>query len=188
MTSIHTKRQAKTTEMTSRHSSTSCRSTAPCFRQGSHRTSSFRRRPESSNLPSKDTGIQIQPLRIIPLDKFQFPIPVPFLDGLFVTNGRFHGFVVLKPDEGMHVVFSGKAWHHIVLVFPYAFYKIGCDTHIQGSVSAAGRKIDAQLHNSRYILDSGLRRNDEAVCNCALETDQIPHEMTKSQITPVMNP
>jgi len=63
-------------------------------------------------------------------------------------------------DEGMHVVFSGKAWHHIVLVFPYALYEIGCDTHIQGSVSAAGQKIDARLHNSRSILDSGLRRND----------------------------
>ena len=83
-------------------------------------------------------------------------------------------------DEGMHVVFSGKAWHHIVLVSPYALYEIGCDTHIQGFVSAAGQKIDARLHNSRSIQDSGLRRNDEAVCNCALETDQIPHEMTKS--------
>ena len=81
----------------------------------------------------------------------------------------------------MHVVFSGKAWHLIVLVFPYALYEIGRDTHIQGSVSAAGQKIDARLHNSRSILDSGLRRNDEAVCNRALETDQIPHEMTKSR-------
>jgi len=32
------------------------------------------------------------------------------------------------------------------------------------------------MQHSRSILDSGLRRNDEAVCNCALETDQIPHE------------
>jgi len=39
----------------------------------------------------------------------------------------------------MHVVFSGKAWHHIVLVFPYALYEIGCDTLIQGSVSATGQ-------------------------------------------------
>ena len=68
--------------------------------KGSHRTSSFRRRPESSNFPSKDTGIQIHPFRIIPLDKFQFPIPLPFLYGLFATNGRFHGFVVLKLRRG----------------------------------------------------------------------------------------
>ena len=55
---------------------------------------------ENGNLGSADLVIQICPRGISPLNQFNLPWPIPFLERLLPTDGAFHGSIKLSQRVG----------------------------------------------------------------------------------------
>ena len=108
-----------------------------------------------------DFFVKIKPLRIGRLDQFQLPRPLPFLDRLLAGNGRFHRFVQLEPDKGVHLVFLRKALDLVVLVLPDTLGEVGGDAYVERAIALAGKDVDAgEFHAERISEErTGYRRS-----------------------------
>lgn len=53
-------------------------------------------------------------------DKFQFPMPFPFLNLFFASYCRFHDVMRLIPDEPVNLVFLSETINGIILMLPNA--------------------------------------------------------------------
>lgn len=66
------------------------------------------------------------------------------------------------PDKLMDVIFSGKSFNNIILMFPNSFDKIRRYSNIKSPISCTRQNIHSRLFDYRSTsLDSGLRRNDK---------------------------
>jgi hypothetical protein len=55
-------------------------------------------------MSSEQGGVQIPPIRVIPLDQPDLPSALPLLDGLLAGNGMFHRRVLLEPDQQVDAI------------------------------------------------------------------------------------
>ncbi len=101
--------------------------------------SSFPRKRESI---SKDFIIQVSPCRIILFDQFDLPRPIPFLDGFFLLDGVFHGFMNLVPNQSLNAVTLRESFRRIILVSPDTLNEIRRDADIQSAVGFARKDVN----------------------------------------------
>ena len=93
-------------------------------------TRSYAKVSENGNLDSADLVIQICPRGISPLNQFNLPWPIPFLERLLPTDGAFHGSMDFVPDQPVYSISLRKSFHEIISVAPYTLHKIGCHSDI----------------------------------------------------------
>ena len=100
--------------------------------------------------------IQITPVWINGLYKFQFPGATPFLHLFLPRYGGIHRSVQLVVHKHMHFVRPREPGHFVILVLPNAFVQITGHTDIEGAVASTGKNIDRRLfiHHSSPDLQS----------------------------------
>ncbi len=73
---------------------------------------------------------QVIPLRVLFLNQFYLPRPIPFLQLLFPQDRLFHAGVQFVIDQRMHAVLLGEAFGHVILVLPYPLDQIAGDADV----------------------------------------------------------
>jgi hypothetical protein len=85
---------------------------------------------------------EVPPFWITGLDQFQLLGPIPFLDPLLASDRRFHGRVLLEPDEQLDAVLLREPAHEAVTVLLDAGEEVGRDAGVERAVPLRREQID----------------------------------------------
>ena len=110
---------------------------------------------------SKNPLPQISPVRILLLDPFQLPDPVPLFYLLFPAYSGLHSLMQLVINPPMNPVSFREPLDPIVFVFPSTLGQVTRHANVKGPVSLAGKAIDRWPFRHPKSLDSRFRGNDE---------------------------
>ena len=102
--------------------------------------------------------IQVSPRRITPLNQFDLPCSIPFLDRPFSLDGTFHGFMNLVPNQPMNTVTFRESFHQVILVLPNPLGEIRSDTDIQSATGFARKNVNAwNFHRNLWTSATRFR-------------------------------
>jgi hypothetical protein len=71
--------------------------------------------PAKAGIQSNNRIVQIQLIRILTFDQFQFPKAFPTLSSLLSHNYGFHALMQFAPNQLMNLVMFGKPFDPIIL-------------------------------------------------------------------------
>ena len=115
---------------------------------------------ENGNLGSADLVIQICPRGISPLNQFNLPWPIPFLERLLTTDGAFHGSMDFIPDQPVYSISLRKPFDEVISMEPYTLHKIGCHSDVNERHSACLQGCKRRGSSCITGVDSRFHGND----------------------------
>jgi hypothetical protein len=88
---------------------------------------------------------EIKPLRILALDKIDFPLTVPALQLLFACDGSFHVSEKLVANQNVNGMATGESRHRVRAMLVQSGKKSRRYADVQRAVGLAGQNINARL-------------------------------------------
>src|SRR5690606_32666997 len=100
---------------------------------------------KSDRIALEQIGIQVAPSWIHPLDQFDFPVALPFLDRLFPRDRAGNRGILLEPDQIVDMMPLAESFDDSLPVLPHAANKIRRHAQIERASPSARKQVDARL-------------------------------------------
>src|SRR6266571_2428672 len=91
---------------------------------------------------ARNSGIEIDPIRVRFFDETDLPGSIPFLETFLALYREFDIVELLEVDQSVNAVAPGESGHRICAMLVDAAHEIICDADVERPANFAGENVD----------------------------------------------